>query len=133
MWLQLVRALLAAYLKVPIEQVVSQGFGKANSLIPPEFRGWAGHLTALLDGTNMQAISPRHLQAECEMVVKFVSGLIRSGAKPQLVLIDAAENLTSYAWQIISGILDAPSVAVIVAARDLATWCEDGSHGWRVH
>lgn len=119
-WLPLVRALIAAFLGVPVEQAQ---LAKAMHVLPAEFRGWAGRLSTLLDGRSLDA-APRHMPAECEMMVRLVNGLI--GGRPQLILIDAAENLSSYAWSIAHGVLSSsPSVAVMIASRDMTTWCED--------
>eukprot|EP00900_Chrysochromulina_parva_P009828 jgi/Chrpa1/18847/Chrysochromulina_OHIO_Genome00025747-RA len=146
-WVPLLQAMLAAHLQVPVEHVQ---FSEALDMVPPALRGYVGHLASLLDGaakgtvrrrrpsveSEMTSQSParvrslggstRHLEVECEMAVKIASHLM--SLRPQLLLIDAAENLTPYAWQVLSGVLAAaPSVAVIVSSRDMNTWSNGGA------
>jgi hypothetical protein len=60
------------------------------------------------------------------MAVKIASHLM--SLRPQLLLIDAAENLTPYAWQVLTGVLAAaPSVAVIVSSREMNTGSNGGA------
>ena len=122
-WLTLIRSLLAAHLRAPAEQARLDPH-LAAELLPAEFRGWAGHVAALIEGrAGAAATLPRQLHFECEMLGKLVCGLVR--AAPQLILIDAAENLSTWAWQIAARVLaDAPSVCLLIASRELQTWGE---------
>ena len=77
---------------------------------------------SLQNDTTAQAsldAAPRQLQMECEVVVQLVGGLV--SRRPQLILIDAAENLSPYAWQVATGVLAGASLTrrqELIASRN---------------
>ena len=132
-WVPLLQAMLASHLQKPVAHVK---LSEALDLVPPALRGHVGRLASLLDGAAKGTVrrrrpyaetgSKRHLEAECEMAVRIASHLM--SLRPQLLIIDAAENLTPYAWQVLTGVLAAaPSVAVIVSSREMNTGSNGGA------